>query len=295
MNTLDRMRDGASSRLLEYLACHHPQVVFIKLHHGADGGDTLEHLHKDLFQLTGCIRGKGFLRILPHEFTPDEFCFYLINPNELHALGPLSKESFQDNITCRFALPGFAGPLLQSEIRLNPAEAAEAEGILCRIHACLLRGTPVNGIRAGLLLTELLLLLEERCRSQEIGQRLSPLIRQALEYIGKNFRSGDGIDAVATACGVSASHLSRAFRKETGQTPLSYLHRVRLGFALERLFRTRMKVADIAAESGFESSKNLNLAFQRIYKMSPTELRNRYQEPEEMLTILSGRNEEIDN
>lgn len=34
-----------------------------------------------------------------------------------------------------------------------------------------------------------------------------------------------------------------------------------------------------AAGSGFESGKNLNLAFRRICKMSPTEFRSRHQKP----------------
>ena len=34
-----------------------------------------------------------------------------------------------------------------------------------------------------------------------------------------------------------------------------------------------------AAESGFDSGKNLNLVFRRICKMSPTEFRSRHQKP----------------
>ncbi len=275
MNAPRKQESG--NGLLDYLSERHPRLSFIRLHYDDHDGNTDEHLHKDLYQITCCTYGNGFVRIGPREFRPDEYCFYLINPNELHALGPLPGERFQ-NITCRFELPGFSGRLLQGEIRLAPDETAEAQAILCRVQAHAHRGGEAELIRAGLLLAELLLLLEQSSGNGDGGGKFSPLVNKAIAFIEENFRSGNGIDAVASACDVSASHLSRVFHKETGLTPLAYLHRVRLGFALERLFRTRMKVSEIAVESGFENSKNLNQAFQRVYNMSPTEFRIRHQE-----------------
>jgi AraC-like DNA-binding protein len=251
-------------------------VKFISLNHNAFEGATDEHLHSKLFQITYCSGGQGYFRLPPQEFMTDTDSFYVVNPNQLHGMVPVPKTNFQ-NSTIRFELPGFEGHLLSPEIRLEPHQAAEAYGLLCRIRAKVLVGGEAEMVQAGLLLAEVLLILERGCRQQE-QELFSPLVRQAIQYISEHFRTGMGILAVAEACGVSASHLSRAFRKETGDTPLAYLHRVRLGFVTEQLFRTNMKIADIAAVSGFESTKNLNMAFQRVYKTTPTAFRNRHLE-----------------
>jgi AraC-like DNA-binding protein len=108
------------------------------------------------------------------------------------------------------------------------------------------------------------------------------VINTAINYISKHYNMGIDIQAVAKFCGVTPAHLSRTFRKETGASPLSYLHRVRIGYVVEKLFRTNMKIADIAIASGYETTKNLNVAFHRAYNMSPTEYRKKYYESGDM-------------
>lgn len=262
--------------LLDYLKTRHPAVKFINLNHNAFQGATDEHLHRHLYQITYCSGGQGYFRIPPLEFETDTNSFYVVNPNQLHGLAPEPGTNFQ-NSTIRFEMPGFEARLLSPEIRLEPHHAAEVYSLFCRIRAKVLVGGDAEMVQAGLMLTEVLLVLERGCRQQE-QELFSPLVRQAIQYISEHYRTGMGIHAVAKACGVSDSHLSRVFRKETGDSPLAYLHRVRLGFVTEQLFRTNMKIADIAAASGFESTKNLNMAFRRVYKSTPTEFRNRHLE-----------------
>lgn len=262
--------------LLEYLQGRHPRIRFIKLRHRIEEDDTEEHMHSNLYQLTYCSEGRGIVRLPPWEFETDATRFYIFNPTQLHALVPFKGESFE-NVTCRFELPDFPAPLLAPEIQLEPAEALEGYSLLCRIQADVMRGAPSDLVYAGLRLTKLLLLLAKRCGSDQ-QEALSPLIRKAIQEMGERFQTLDGIHAVAMACGVTTSHLSRAFRKETGITTLEYLHRVRLGFALERLFRTESSLSDIAQASGFGSLKNLNMAFHRVYAMSPSDFRAKHRE-----------------
>tara|TARA_Y100000589_G_scaffold154970_1_gene147548 strand:+ start:1723 stop:2595 length:873 start_codon:yes stop_codon:yes gene_type:complete len=260
--------------LLDYLKTRHPCVKFMKLNHDIDHSNTDEHLHSNLYQMTYCPSGGGYFRLPPQSFTTDSSCFYIVNPNELHGLTSIEGSNFQ-NATCRFEMPGFDERLLRSEVRLEPHMAAKAYGLMCQIQSYVIVADEQSLIRANMLLVEILLILEQGCRQQE-QEQFSPLVRQAIGYITEHYQTGMGINAVAQVCGVSASHLSRVFHKETGDTPLAYLHRVRLGYVVEQLFRTNMKIADIAAASGFESTKNLNMAFRKAYQMTPTEFRSKH-------------------
>lgn len=248
----------------------------MKLNHDIDQGNTDEHLHSGLYQITHCPGGVGLFKILPLEFKTDPCCFYIANPNELHGLQSIPGTNFQ-NCTCRFELPGYEGKLLMSEVRLEATEAAHVYGLFCQIQSKVLAGHEMQLIQAGLLLTEALLIFERSCRRQE-QEQLSVLVRQAIAYISEHFSKGISINDVVVHCGVSASHLSRIFRKETGGTLLAYLHRVRLGHAMEQLFRTNMKISDIAIASGFENTKNLNMTFRRVYNITPSEFRKRHYE-----------------
>lgn len=267
--------NSRQDRLIDYLQDRHPKVRFFKMERN-QGNDTSEHLHADLFQITYCYSGSGIVRISPYDLPVEPNCFYVFKPQELHALLPAPGLDIS-NATCRFELTGFSGQLLRPMIRVDVADAADGEALLRKIYAEVTVGEPVNLIRAGLLLTELLLLLDSRCRADE-KEKISPLVRRAIDYIGLRFRDGIGIEDVAQEMNVSASHLCRAFRRETDSTPLAYLQRVRLGYALERLFTTRMKIGDIALEAGFENTKNLNMAFRRVHNMSATEFRRHHLE-----------------
>lgn len=261
--------------LMDYLANHHPVVVFSSCDIVQRNRD-IEHLHKDLYQLSCVAGGESVLNFqsIHQEIQPNTF--YIINPNELHSF--YSKPGQVAQVaTCRFQLPGYSHPLLRPRIALPPERIAEALGLIYQMQALMLKETPQDAVRAGLRLAELLLLLAEYCPGEE-KEKYTSLVNTALDFINENFRSGIGVDAVATACGVSGSHLSRTFRKEMGITPQAFIHRLRLGYAQERLFRTDMKIADIAREAGFENSKNMNLAFKRTCKMSASSFRAQYQE-----------------
>jgi AraC-like DNA-binding protein len=279
MNVAGKETD-MTMNLLEYLKSRHPVVKFISLSHDEPVDKTDEHIHTELFQITCFSGGEGYFRLPPKEYKAMRNCFYVVNPNELHSLVAVPKTNFQ-NASCRFEMPGFKGHLLSPQIQLSQQQAARAYAMMCQIKAYILKDGNLGLIHANLLLTKILLILERNHLKQK-QEHLSPVINTAINYISKHYNMGIDIQAVAKFCGVTPAHLSRTFRKETGASPLSYLHRVRIGYVVEKLFRTNMKIADIAIASGYETTKNLNVAFHRAYNMSPTEYRKKYYESGDM-------------
>jgi AraC-like DNA-binding protein len=53
-------------------------------------------------------------------------------------------------------------------------------------------------------------------------------VRRAEEYIAANWNRPIGLETLAAVTGVSASSLSRSFRKSRGYTPLQFAKQVRL-------------------------------------------------------------------
>lgn len=80
------------------------------------------------------------------------------------------------------------------------------------------------------------------------------------------------VDAIANACSVSAGHLARAFRRETGTS----LHNFHVLLALHRaksLLRQGAPIVEAALAAGFYDQAHLNREFVRTLGMTPAAFR----------------------
>ncbi len=270
------------AQLLEYLQERHPSVKFLRSFETPQGKWDNEHMHTDMHQLILYTDGAGTSKIFNRHRPIALGAYYYALPKELHSASSEGSVPLT-GITCRFKMPGYEGRLLPAETKLDEAAAKEAEGIFKKAFAEFETGTQKGMLKASFLLAELLLLLsgEESQEERAPHEPLSELVSEGIGFMNESFKEEIGIDDVAAHCGVTASHFSRAFKKEMGGVaPLAYLRKLRLGFAIERIFTSKEKIADIAERSGFKSPKNLNMAFQQAYGMSPQEYRRiRYEEP----------------
>lgn len=103
----------------------------------------------------------------------------------------------------------------------------------------------------------------------------SPLVQRACGYFQERFSSLSGIGEAAAFCGVSQEHLTRLFKKETGQTPLQYLTRLRIENALFLLLNTSEPVTSIAHACGFENGNYFARVFRSYLNCSPEQYRRR--------------------
>lgn len=103
----------------------------------------------------------------------------------------------------------------------------------------------------------------------------SPLVRQAVSCFKNHFSELKGIREAADACGVSQSHLTRIFHKETGQTPLQYLTRLRIEYGLFLLLNTKDSIENVAVACGFLNGNYFAKVFRQYLDCSPEEYRRR--------------------
>ena len=117
-----------------------------------------------------------------------------------------------------------------------------------------------------------------RCRpyrSAPVAATGPEVVCRAVHLIGDGALDGGTEDDLARRLGVSARHLRRLFAEHVGTTPDRLARSNRTHFARRLLDDTDLSVTDIAWASGFGSLRQLNRAFQEVFRSSPTELRAR--------------------
>lgn len=96
---------------------------------------------------------------------------------------------------------------------------------------------------------------------------------QVLEFIKQNYRGRLTLDMISGAVNVSKFHLCRVFKQDTHMTITEYIIQYRLAEVKKRLIDTNESIADIAADTGFETYTYFCTLFHRLEGMSPSEYR----------------------
>jgi AraC family transcriptional regulator len=81
------------------------------------------------------------------------------------------------------------------------------------------------------------------------------------------------LDALAAVAGLSTQHFHRRFRAAFGETPATYVRRLRLERAAWRLLMHRDSILVIAIDCGFADHETFTRAFRRRYGLSPSAYR----------------------
>jgi AraC-like DNA-binding protein len=100
-------------------------------------------------------------------------------------------------------------------------------------------------------------------------RRRAFLVLQAKEYLLKNLKEDLRLDQVAWQLRVSAEHLARAFKQETGQTVFTHLQHLRLEQAKTYLIGSEQTITAIAGRTGFNSVAHFSRSFKDYCGVSP--------------------------
>lgn len=99
-------------------------------------------------------------------------------------------------------------------------------------------------------------------------------VRRAKAYLSSHPLQRLSIADVATACDLSRSHFSKAFKAATGQAPHQWVMQYRLAQVVA-LLRTDKPIAEIALVCGFADQSHLTRVFRRLMGTSPAAWRKR--------------------
>lgn len=101
-------------------------------------------------------------------------------------------------------------------------------------------------------------------------------IAELLTWIAQHPAEDLSVEALAERAGISPRHLARLFREQAGSPPASYVERVRLQAAIDRLVQTDAPLSAVSTAAGFHSVETLHRSFRRWYGVTPGEYRRRF-------------------
>jgi AraC-like DNA-binding protein len=93
--------------------------------------------------------------------------------------------------------------------------------------------------------------------------------RRAKELLLSDLTGDTALADIAAACGLSASHFARAFRRSTGLPPHAWLNKARVDRATMLLRQRRQSLAEIALECGFVDQSHFTRVFVRRVGLTP--------------------------
>ncbi len=101
------------------------------------------------------------------------------------------------------------------------------------------------------------------------------LLNKARHIILDNFSNCDfNIDDVASQLFISSSYLRQIFKKQSNESFVEYLTRIRMENALELLQRSNLRIQEIAEQSGFANQRYFSVCFKKHYGKTPSECRS---------------------
>ena len=89
----------------------------------------------------------------------------------------------------------------------------------------------------------------------------------------KYYDPGLSLSQVSGAIGVSPNYLSALMKKETGNTFIDLLTRIRIETARKLLLDTAMKIRDISEQCGYSDQHYFSYCFKKYTGQSPNALR----------------------
>ncbi|HEV2428197.1 MAG TPA: helix-turn-helix transcriptional regulator [Acidimicrobiales bacterium] len=107
------------------------------------------------------------------------------------------------------------------------------------------------------------------------SERLADLarLRRVRDRIDREFDQPLDLDALASAAGLSAGHLSRQFRAAYGEPPYEYLMTRRIERAMALLSRGDVSVTNACFAVGYGSLGTFSRRFTELVGVSPSEYR----------------------
>lgn len=112
--------------------------------------------------------------------------------------------------------------------------------------------------------------------NQERYDTMKQLIVEAKKYITEHFANPDlSVEMVCEHLHISQAYFSTLFRKETGQTYISYLTELRLNKAIELLNKTEDKTYIIANKVGYTEPNYFSYVFKKKFGMAPSRYQRR--------------------
>jgi AraC family transcriptional regulator, regulatory protein of adaptative response / methylphosphotriester-DNA alkyltransferase methyltransferase len=113
----------------------------------------------------------------------------------------------------------------------------------------------------------------KRCQPEVDCSPHIGLVKDIITFLVNQYKQNLVLKDIADQVGLSPFYLERLFKKETTETPRTYLEKIRVDKAVHLLKYTDLTNLEICYEVGFQSPSNFYKVFRNIKNCSPSEYR----------------------
>ena len=110
-------------------------------------------------------------------------------------------------------------------------------------------------------------------------------VKQAQEFIEKNFQEKITVDQLASMNALSRRNLERRFKKATCNTVTEYIQRVKIEAAKKNFESSRKNINEVMYDVGYTDTKAFRTTFKKISGLSPIEYRNKYNKESVVISL----------
>lgn len=140
-------------------------------------------------------------------------------------------------------------------------------------------------------------LLVETPRHWQIGYDTEPpeasqydtRICRLQEWLFRHFTESVQVADMARRAGMSPSRFARRFKAVTGETPLTYLHRLRINAARHLLENDLRSIQEVGRDVGYGDVTHFRRVFKRYTGSAPQQYRERFSHGQSESPALEGR------
>lgn len=101
-------------------------------------------------------------------------------------------------------------------------------------------------------------------------------VHRAQEWLQGHYAQDVHLEALAAHVGMSPRNFARRFKEATGESPLNYLHALRVAMAKRLLESSRLTVQEVSEEVGYADLIFFRKLFKRHAGLSPSDYRKRF-------------------
>ena len=254
------------------------------------------HFHEDYeLNLTLNVRGKRILGNLVEDFTEKDLV--ITTPNVLHCY---KRDDAFLNTRCEVVVIQFPKELPSWGI-FDTDQLRDIRNMLCQpapglkfseetaeaVRERLLRLPTVEGFEGVQLFLDILheLACADRTQVELIGVQCSDSsfphsrrINRIVQFVEKNYNRKISLEDVGEQVGMSASSVSRFFKKRTRHNFWDYLNGFRIDRAAQMMIETEHTISEISYACGFNNISNFNRVFRERIGTTPSDYRNKFKE-----------------
>ena len=128
---------------------------------------------------------------------------------------------------------------------------------------------------------EMLAAINRELLTQDIPPRKIAVVKKLQAYIMSHFRRTITIEELAHQVDLSPNYVIRLFKEVTGDTPIAFLHQLRMSTARDLLINNRTRIVEVAESLGYCDQSYFNRMYKKQYGVPPSQTIQALHDPPE--------------